>query len=128
MAIVDSSAYVKFFAKEPGWEEVASHLSQPASIELALSEVANALSKKILLGEVDLADAELFERRMIEITKFLDKREAVLTALKISATKRITVYDALFIVAALENKLGLTTCDAKQARVARELGVSVDLI
>jgi predicted nucleic acid-binding protein len=48
--------------------------------------------------------------------------------LRISAEKRITVYDALFIVAAIENKLGLTTSDVKQARVAEELGITVDLV
>ncbi len=128
MAIVDSSAYVKYFAKEPGWDNVANHLMQPASIELALAEVANALSKKITLDEVKLKDAEMFLSKMVDITRFVGRNESVIPALKMSEEKRITVYDALFIVAALDNKLGLTTSDEKQARVAKELGVSVDLV
>jgi predicted nucleic acid-binding protein len=128
MAIIDSSAYVKYFAKEPGWDIVADHLIQPASIELALAEVANALSKKIALDEVKLKDAEMFLSKMVDITRFLGRKESVIPALKMSEEKRITVYDALFIVAALDNKLGLTTSDEKQARVARELGVSVNLV
>jgi predicted nucleic acid-binding protein len=128
MAIVDSSAYVKYFAKEPGWEAAASHLMQPASIGLALAEVANALAKKIALREISPDDAKMFLRKMMEITRLLREDESVIPALKMSTEKRITVYDALFIVAAIENKLGLTTSDAKQARVAEEYGVSVDLV
>jgi predicted nucleic acid-binding protein len=128
MAIVDSSAYVKYFAKEPGWDVTADYLMQPASIGLALAEVANALSKKTALGEIRSEDAEMFLHKMIEITRFLGQSESVIPAFKISKEKHITVYDALFIMAALENKLGLTTSDARQARVAKELGVSVDLV
>lgn len=128
MSIVDSSAYVKYFAKEPGWETVADYLLEPASIELALAEVANALSKKIALDELSLRDAEMFLGKIADITMFLGRKESVIPALKMSREKHITVYDALFIVAALENKIGLATCDEKQARIAKELGVSVDLI
>jgi predicted nucleic acid-binding protein len=128
MAIVDSSVYVRYFAKEPGWDKAAAHLVQPASIALALEEVANALSKKVALGEISQEDAELLLRKMIENTRFVGGTESVAPALRIATEKRITVYDALFIVAALENKLGLTTSDAKQARVAKELGVPVDLV
>ena|ERR1700680_3142840 len=128
MAIVDSSAYVKYFAKEPGWDKASDHLMQPVSIGLALAEVANALSKKVVLGEISEEDAELLLRKMMEVTRLVGQSESVIPALKMSAEKRITVYDALFIVAALENKLGLTTSDVKQARVAEEFGVSVDLV
>jgi len=128
MAIVDSSAYVKYFAKEPGWDKAAEYLIQPTSIGLALAEVANALSKKVALGEINNEDAALLLRKMTEITRLVGQSESVIPALKMSTEKRITVYDALFIVAALENQLGLTTSDAKQARAAEELGVSVDLI
>jgi predicted nucleic acid-binding protein len=128
MAIIDSSAYVKYFAKEPGWDKAADHLMQPVSIGLALAEVANALSKKVGLGEINEEDAALLLRKMMEITRLVGRSESVIPALRISAEKRITVYDALFIVAAIENKLGLTTSDVKQARVAEELGITVDLV
>jgi len=128
MAIVDSSAYVKYFAKEPGWDKAADHLIQPVSIVLALAEVANALSKKVMLDEIDEEDAALLLSKMIEVTRLVGRSESVIPALKMSAEKHISVYDALFIVAALENKLRLTTSDVRQARVAEEFGVSVDLI
>jgi predicted nucleic acid-binding protein len=128
MAIVDSSAYVKYFAKEPGWDTAANYLMQPVSIGLAVAEVANALSKKVRLGEINEEDAALLLRKMIEITRLVGESESVIPEGKAATEKRITVYDALFIVAALENKLGLTTSDVKQARVAEEFGVSVDLI
>ena len=128
MPIIDSSTYVKYFAREPGWQAAAEHLMLPASIGLALPEVAKALSKKIALREVRLEDAELLLRKMMEITRFVGQNESIIPALKISANKRITVYDALFIVAAIENKLGLTTSDAKQARAAEESGVHVELV
>ena len=128
MAIVDSSAYVKYFAKEPGWDKAADHLMQPVSIGLAWAEVANALSKKAMLGEISEEDAASLLRKTIEVTKLVGRSESVIPALKMSTEKHISVYDALFIVAALENKLGLATSDVKQARVAQEFGVSVDLI
>ena len=128
MPIVDSSAYVKYFAKEPGWDAAAGHLVQPTSIWLAFAEVANALSNKVTLDEMSLEDAEFLLRKMTEVTRIVEGFESVIPAMKMSREKRITVYDALFIVAALENKLGLTTCDAKQARAARDLGISVDIV
>ena len=128
MPIVDSSSYVKYFAKEPGWDKAAEHLLQPTSIGLALTEVANALAKKVSIDEISKDDAALLLRGMIEITRLVGQNDSVIHALKISIDKRVTVYDALFIVAALEQGLGLTTSDAKQARVAEELGVSVSLI
>jgi predicted nucleic acid-binding protein len=128
MPVVDSSAYIKYFAKEPGWDKAAEHLAQPTSIALAFAEVASALSKKISLSEISKDDAALLLRKMAEITRLVGGSESVIPALKMSVEKRITVYDALFIVAALEHGLGLTTSDARQARAAEELGVSVDLI
>ena len=128
MPILDSSAYVKYFAKEPGWDKASEHLLQPTSIALAFAEVANALSKKISLSEMSKEDAALLLKKMIEITRLVGESESVIPALKMSIEKRITVYDALFIVAALEHRVGLTTSDAKQAKAAEELGVSVDLI
>jgi|SRR5271154_43179 len=128
MTIVDSSVYVKFFAKEPGWDSAASRLVKPSSIWLAFAEVANALSKKVALDEISREDAELLMRKMMEVTRLVGGIESVIPAMKMSEEKRITVYDALFIVAALETKLGLTTSDAKQARVAEELGIPVDIV
>lgn len=128
MAIVDSSIFVKYFAKEPGWEEAAGHLMQPVSIELSLAEVANALSKKISAGELEHADAELFLRKMMVITRLLAHGDVVVPALKIAVEKRVTVYDALFIAAALKNKAALATSDSRQASAARELGVSVEFL
>ncbi len=128
MSIVDSSAYVRYFAKEPGWEKAGEHLIQPSSIALAFAEVANAFTKKIALAEISEEDAALLLRKMVEMTRLVGQPESVVSALKMAVEKRVTVYDALFVVAALENKLGLVTSDVKQARVAGELGVSVDLI
>jgi predicted nucleic acid-binding protein len=44
----DSSALVKYYAREPGWERVRKVvLEDVVTLELAVIEVANALWKKV---------------------------------------------------------------------------------
>jgi len=54
----DSSALVKYYAREPGWERVRKVvLEGVVTLELAVIEVANALWKKVLRSKMsfDLA-------------------------------------------------------------------------
>jgi predicted nucleic acid-binding protein len=124
--VVDSSVLVKYFSREPGWKQAEQLLKEGAvTVELALKELANALWKKVLRGEMDLQVAETILRDLArgDVVKLLDQTQLLPDALRIAAAKRITVYDALFIAAAKKMGLPLATADKLQAEVSREAGI-----
>ena len=125
MRLIDSSALVKFFSKESGWERVAEVISEgAATLDLAIKEVANALWKKVARGEMD-------EGVAIRIISDLLKREAMvvvgqdeylLEAFRIATRRKVTVYDALFIALAKSMKAELVTSDGRQYEASLEEG------
>ena len=131
MRVIDSSALIKYFAKEESWNKVRQYLLEGVvTLELALKELGNALWKKILRDEMDINIAktiihDLYYNRPIKIIdqgKYIDK------ALELSIKYKITIYDALFIALAKENGLELITSDRKQAEAAMQEGIEVILL
>ena len=54
MRVIDSSALVKYFTREAGWEKVREVLIDGVvTLDLAVKEVANALWKRVTRGEID---------------------------------------------------------------------------
>lgn len=127
MAIVDSSVFVRYLSREAGWREGESYLAKPVTLALALVEVANALRTKTLNGDVKPDAAKQIIARLASIVKLIDQDDILVDSYQVAVDHRITVYDALFIVAALRSGDGLVTCDDTQARVARGLGVKVSV-
>ena len=131
MRVADSSAIVKYYVHEPGWERVREIMKEGVvTLNFAIIEIANALWRKIMRSEmsVDIAKEiveDLVIRRAIPLEPF---ENYITEALKISAQRRVTVYDALFIAFALKKGLELVTVDEKQAEVAKVLGIGVVLV
>jgi predicted nucleic acid-binding protein len=125
MPIIDSSVFVRYLSREEGWEEAEKYLARPVTLALALKEVANALRTKTLSGDVNPGDAKLMIARVASIVKLVDQGDLLVDSYQVAIDHHITVYDALFIVAALRYGEDLITCDDQQAGVARALGVKV---
>ena len=125
MPIVDSSVFVRYLTREEGWEETEKYLEWPVTLALALKEVANALRTKTLSGDVNPDDAKLMIARIASMVRLVDQGDFLVDSYQVAVDNRITVYDALFIVAALRSGEDLVTCDDQQAVVARALGVNV---
>ncbi len=123
--LLDSSALSKFALKEPGWTTVESHLQGANSIELALKETSNALWKKILRHEVELASAKKIIQILSETLWFLDQSEYLMRAMEIAAEHRITIYDSLFLACSEIEGLVLVSCDEKQSEIGRLLRIEM---
>lgn len=123
MRVIDSSAIIKFFSKEPGWERAREYLTASTTVDLAIKELGNALWKKVRRDEMRLEDADEVLKNYPLAVNIIDQREYLGKSLEIAVEHEITLYDSLFIAVALENDYELVTCDRKQVSVATELGV-----
>lgn len=123
MKVIDSSAIIKFFLKEPGWEKMKSHLVASTTVDLALKELGNALWKKVRRKEMKLDDALEILTSFPLAVNIADQREYLARGLEIAVEHDITMYDSLFIALALKNECELVTCDNEQISVATKLGV-----
>ncbi len=123
MRVIDSSTIVKFFSLEPGWESTRDYVQLPATIELAILELANALGKKTRSGLLDSETAVEVLDKFDRIAFYFDQREYIGKAFVIATSSNITIYDALFIAVASVEGSELVTSDGRQALVARKEGV-----
>lgn len=131
MKLIDSSALVKYLSREEGWEKVEEVMLEGViTTDLAIKELANALWRKVLRGEMSCKTAMRIVRDIVEFKPFpIETQERyLLDAFEIAVKNNITVYDALFMAIAKEKDLELVTCDDKQAEIAEKLGLKVVLV
>ncbi len=131
MRVIDSSALVKFFSREEGWDRVEEVILEGVmSFDLSIKEVVNALWKKVLNEEIEAKDAEeiLKDLTKPEVIKTLNQNDYMLGAFKIAVENKITIYDALFIELAKSTNNDLVTSDSKQAEIARKEGVKIQIL
>ncbi len=132
MKVIDSSALVKYFAREEGWEKVRQLIIEEGiiTLELAFKELANSLWKKTLRGEIDYKDSLTIIRDLAYYKPIRtdDQSKYIEEAFSIAVKHKLTVYDSLFI--ALAKTLGkeLVTSDRRQTKIAIEEGVKVILV
>jgi len=125
--VIDSSSLVKFFSKEEGWEKVAQIIKEGViTLDLSIKEVANALWKKIVIGEMndDLAIKILYDLLKNEAIIIVNQDEYLIEALKIANRNKITIYDSLFIALAKSKNLDLVTSDKKQYEITKKEGLN----
>ncbi|KYH36125.1 MAG: twitching motility protein PilT [Candidatus Hecatellales archaeon B24] len=131
MKVADSSALVKYFSREEGWEKVREMILEGlVSLPLSIKEVANALWKKALNGEIRVEDVEkiLADLRRSDAIKFESQNRYLISAFKIAVKNKVTVYDALFIELSKHLKAELVTSDSKQAKIAEKEGVKAIVV
>jgi len=129
--VIDSSSLVKFFSREEGWDRVKKVITEGViTLDLGIKEVANALWKKVLKNEVSYTIAQTIVKDLAEekAIPIVDRMEFLAEAFALAVSERITVYDALFIVAAKELRTELVTSYRKQMEIAGRNGVKVTFI
>ena len=128
MKVIDSSALIKYIAKE-GWEEVEKHLIEGCvTLDLALKETANALVEKMLRKEADLNTAKKIMLHMPKIVKLTSQTQHFQKALETAIKHKLTIYDALFIALAMSINAPLLTSDRAQAEISKKHGVITILV
>lgn len=123
MLLIDSSAIVKYLSKESDWEAVIPHINDSFTMPLALVEIGSAFAKKLRDGEMDLAVARELLRIYSNDALIIDQNRYVVSAFEIAIGNRLSIYDSLFVAAALGEGCNLASCDEKQMKVAEKLGV-----
>ena len=129
MKVIDSSALIKYIAKEENWQKVEEHLKEGCiTLDLAIKETANALVKKALKNEVSSETAKEIINYLPRIVRITPQNEHFSKALEIAIKNKMAIYDALFTALSVNTNIPLLTSDEKQAKISREYSVSVTLI
>jgi len=127
--VVDASALTAFILREEGWRDIARYIVRCISVDHIVKEVANAIWRATYLRKlISIKEAfkaysilmQLVDRNIVLYpeVRYLQK------ALEISLKYGVTVYDALYIALALEERKPLLTLDSRQREVAKALGVT----
>ena len=94
------------------------------TVDLALVEVANVAAKRILSGEdrpedvkIMLDDATLFIQ---ELSETIPSGQLIQPALDLACELKISLYDALFVAAAVRHRATLFTADIELSAAARK--------
>jgi len=124
MIILDASFIVKLFVEEQGSDLAEACLSkllelgeEISTVDIALAETLNALWKHCTMIR-DLEEGD-FREAVSDLLNFWLKLEVISTqdlaldAAQLALENRITVYDALYIVATIRQKAGLATFDKR---------------
>ena len=136
MTVIDTSAFMKFFLHELGWEDVLPYLttaSSPETIDLLVTESANVLWKSARAGLIEKEQVPLLYSSMeLLFTKgpivMKPASQFMAEALSIALSLDTPVYDALFIAQARSGNATLVTADRHQALCAKKCGVTAILV
>lgn len=136
MTVIDTSAFMKFFLHEHGWEDVLPYLttaSSPEAADLLVTESANVLWKSARTGLIEKEQVPLlFSSMELLFTKgpltLKPAPQFMVEALSIALTLDTPVYDALFIAQARSDHATLVTADRHQALCAKKCGVTAILV
>ncbi len=123
-------------SREEGWRSVTRHLAAEDSVTVdhALKEVLNAIWKAVRLRS--LIDPELAYEKHRALKLLVEKGVVVVEpeetylddAFRIAMEAGLTVYDALYLAQARRRRARLLTCNTRQAKTARKLGIDTVLL
>lgn len=114
--VIDASVAVKWFSSEvhsPNAEAVARSYAVLLAPLLILSEVSNALLKKVRRGEAVPAICEQAVRHLETELRFVSGADLFIQAFDIALRYQRSVYDALYVAVALQEGCQLVTADEK---------------
>lgn len=106
-----------------GWRVEGQSLHAPSLFRF---EVANALSRSVVAGQIDLADANSAWRQIVAMPITLHNLEDGPAAIEVAQKlQRKSAYDAAYVVLAQELGADLWTLDGPLARNASSVGLPV---
>jgi predicted nucleic acid-binding protein len=134
--LVDASVAVKWYLPEPGERAAMRVLAEgiAGSRELLapdwiVAEVANALRKKVKREECGELEAQvILEAFETDTPELIESVPLVPRALELALRLDESVYDCLYVAAAIESEAALVTADARLARAARGVVAEVELL
>jgi predicted nucleic acid-binding protein len=134
--VVDASVALRWYLAEPG-AEAADQILREAILgarelvapDLILAEFANALWKKVRTGGCGEREAsEILDMFLGDAPRLIDPAPLTERAFELAARLDESVYDCIYLAAAVEAGASLATADARLARRARSVLTEVELI
>lgn len=125
MQVIDTSAIVKYFSREEGWQALDTAITEGYTISLAFVELGNALLNKLAHEEISRNVVGMIIDIFSSEAILLNQNKYLMAAFDIANRNKITFYDSIFIAVAIGEGCDLVTCDKKQAEIGRRLGLSV---
>jgi predicted nucleic acid-binding protein len=108
---------------ENDWEAVDPYIDGAMTLNMSLVELASALRKKIASNLMEVKRAmELMEEYSL-VADVIDQSRYLGRAIEISALHGTSIYDSIFIAAAIEIGCDLVSSDEKQLKIAEKLGI-----
>jgi predicted nucleic acid-binding protein len=134
--VVDASVALKWYFREPNAEaatqvlvEGNEGLRELIAPDWIVAELANVLWKKVQRRECGADQArtilELFD---VDAPELLAAAPLVPRALELALRLEESVYDCLYLAAAIESEASLVTADRRLARAARGVLAEVELL
>lgn len=134
--VVDASVAVKWYFPELGWQQAAALLEgrldegrELLAPDLIAVELTSVLRKKIKLSQCQPERAfEILALWRVDQPELVSSVELTPRALELSLLLDHSVYDCLYIAAAIESDARLVTADARMASAARTVVAEVQLL
>ena len=128
--IIDGSVAFKWLIDEPGSEAAVGWIGRTSLLapKLAISEVGNALSKRVRRGEIDGARAGEMLSKLGSILDYVDESPHMERALVLSIELNHSIYDCVYLALAEELSEKLLTADRKFVAKLGDLARHVELL
>lgn len=133
---MDASVAVKWYFRERAAEAATRVLADGnegmrmlLAPDWIVAELANALCKKVRRDECSGPEAQaILEAFETDAPELLESAPLAPRALELALRLDETVYDCLYIAAAIESEAALVTADARLAHAARGVVAEVELL
>lgn len=136
MTVIDANSIVKLALEEPYSKKVREFIrnaltgeEEITTVDIALAEALNAVWKHNVVIK-DLSDQKA-DTASIEILEFWDNLDRVPSAaiadkaMRIAKTHKLTVYDSLYVAAAIKHQAPLLTFDKAIKENEARLGIEL---
>ena len=130
--VVDASVAIKWFLLENHSESALRLLTQPHTLhapDLIFSELGNVLWKRVRRNEISKKEADAILEGLPTLNIQVQSSQALIPlALEIACGENRTVYDSLYLAAAIALQSPLITADARLFRALSKTPFSAHLL